>query len=122
MGLKTLVIGASLNEDKYSNMAVKLLTEYHHEVVAFGIKSGVISKVFIDTELKDYKDIDTITMYVNPERQKDFYNYIINLKPRRVIFNPGTENKEFQELLKNEGILFEEACTLVLLRTNQFEN
>lgn len=121
MGLKTLVIGASLNEDRYSNMAVKLLTNYHHEVVAFGLKSGTISDVFVDTELKNYEDIDTVTMYLNPERQKEFYNYIINLKPRRVIFNPGTENNEFQELLTKQEIQFEEACTLVLLRTNQFD-
>lgn len=121
MGLKTLVIGASLNEDRYSNMAVKLLTNYHHEVVAFGLKSGVVSGVSVDTELKNYEDIDTVTMYLNPERQKEFYNYIINLKPRRVIFNPGTENNEFQELLTKQEIQFEEACTLVLLRTNQFD-
>lgn len=122
MGLKTLVIGASLNEDRYSNRAIKLLTEYQHEVVAFGLKSGLVSGVTIDTNLIDYDDIDTVTMYVNPERQKEFYNYIISLKPRRVIFNPGTENKEFQQLLTKEGIQFEEACTLVLLKTNQFEN
>ncbi|MDP3354169.1 MAG: CoA-binding protein [Flavobacteriaceae bacterium] len=122
MGLKTLVIGASLNEDRYSNMAVKLLTEYKHEVVAFGLKSGNISGVSIDAELKNYNDIDTVTIYLNPIRQKEFYNYIISLKPRRVIFNPGTENIEFQQLLTKEGIQFEEACTLVLLRTNQFNN
>lgn len=122
MGLKTLVIGASLNEDRYSNKAVRLLTEYQHEVVAFGLKSGVITGVSIDSELKNYENIDTVTLYINPERQKDFYHYIISLKPRRVIFNPGTENDEFQELLTKERIFFEEACTLVLLRTNQFNN
>lgn len=122
MNLKTLVVGASLNEDRYSNKAIKLLREYKHEVVAFGLKSGVVSGVTIDTELVDYKDIDTVTMYINPSRQNEFYNYIISLKPRRVIFNPGTENKEFQQLLSKGGIKFEEACTLVLLRTNQFNN
>ncbi|MDP2088899.1 MAG: CoA-binding protein [Flavobacteriaceae bacterium] len=122
MGLKTLVIGASLNEDRYSNMAVRLLTDYQHEVVAFGLKSGAISGVSIDSELKNYENIDTVSMYLNPTRQKEFYNYIISLKPRRVIFNPGTENNEFQQLLFKEGIQFEEACTLVLLRTNQFDN
>lgn len=122
MNLKTLVVGASLNEDRYSNKAIKLLREYKHEVVAFGLKSGVVSGVTIDTELVDYKDIDTVTMYINPSRQNELYNYIISLNPRRVIFNPGTENSEFQQLLSQEGVEFEEACTLVLLRTNQFNN
>jgi predicted CoA-binding protein len=122
MGLKTLVIGASLNEDRYSNMAVKLLTNYHHKVVAYGLKKGTISGVAVDTELINYENIDTVTMYVNPEIQKEFYQYILGLKPRRVIFNPGTENDEFQQLLTKDGIQFEDACTLVLLRTNQFEN
>lgn len=122
MNLKTLVVGASLNDDRYSHKAIKLLKEYKHEVVAYGLKSGVVSGVNIGTELVDYKDIDTVTMYINPSRQNELYDYIISLKPRRVIFNPGTENREFQQLLAKEGIEFEEACTLVLLRTNQFNH
>lgn len=120
MSLKTLVIGASLNEERYSNKAIKMLVEYKHPVVAYGLKSGEVSGVKIDTALENYSNIDTVTMYVNPSRQKEFYNYVISLSPRRVIFNPGTENEEFQQLLLNNGIQFEEACTLVLLRTNQF--
>lgn len=122
MGLKTLVFGASLNEDRYANMAVKLLTEYQHQVVAFGLKSGVIAGVEVDEVLKNYENIDTVTLYINPTRQKEFYNYLISLKPRRVIFNPGTENPELQQLLAKEKILIEEACTLVLLRTHQYES
>lgn len=122
MNLKTLVVGASLNEDRYSNMAIKLLKEYKHDVVAYGLKSGVVSDVIIETELINYNDIDTVTMYINPTKQNELYNYIISLKPRRVIFNPGTENIEFKQLLTKEGIQFEEACTLVLLRTNQYHN
>ena len=121
MGLKTLVIGASLKEDRYSNKAIRMLVEYKHEVVAYGLNSGVVAGISIDTVLLDYENIDTVTMYVNPSRQEEFYNYIISLKPRRVIFNPGTENLEFEQLLTKNGISFEEACTLVLLRTNQFD-
>lgn len=120
MGLKTLVIGASLNEERYSNKAIKMLREYEHEVVAFGLKSGFVEDVAIDTKLKPYEKIDTVTLYVNPSRQLDFYDYIISLKPRRVIFNPGTENPIFQQMLRNEGIDYEEACTLVMLKTKQF--
>lgn len=120
MGLKTLVIGASLNEERYSNKAIKMLREYEHEVVAFGLNSGTVNEVKIDTELIQYQNIDTVTMYVNPSRQIDFYDYVISLKPRRVIFNPGTENPIFQQMLRNEGIDYEEACTLVMLKTNQF--
>ncbi len=121
MGLKTLVIGASLNEDRYSNRAVRSLVAHQHEVVAYGLKPGEIAGIFIDTELKNYQNIDTVSMYINPSRQQELYDYIIPLNPRRVIFNPGTENPEFQLLLDKEGILFEDACTLVLLSTNQFE-
>ncbi len=67
-----------------------------------------------------YKEIDTITLYLNSSRQKDFYEYILSLNPRRVIFNPGTENPEFYKILKNNKIEFEVACTLVLLGTNQY--
>lgn len=120
MGLKTLVIGASLNEERYSNKAIKMLRDYHHEVVAFGLKKGVVNDVTIDTDLIQYNNIDTVTLYLNPSRQIDFYDYVISLKPRRVIFNPGTENSIFQQMLRNEGIDYEEACTLVMLKTNQF--
>jgi len=88
--------------------------------VAFGLKEGVVDGVSIDTTLKTYKDIDTVTLYLNAKRQKEYYDYIISLKPNRVIFNPGTENPEFFQLLKNQNINFEIACTLVLLSPNQY--
>ena len=87
---------------------------------AFGIKDGEVNGVTIDTELIDYKDIDTITLYINAKVQPQYYDYILSLNPKRVIFNPGTENPEFYQLLKKEGISFEVACTLVLLATNQY--
>ena len=120
MNKKTLVIGASLKPQRYSNIAINRLVNYGHDVLAFGLREGVVAGVTIDTHLMPYKDVHTITLYLNPQRQKAFYDYIVSLNPERIIFNPGTENSEFQNVLKQEGIYFEEACTLVLLSTNQY--
>lgn len=117
---KTLVFGASLNPSRYSNMAMHKLVTNGHEVVAFGLKEGEVESVKIDSELKSYKDVDTITMYMNPTRQKPFYDYLIALHPKRIIFNPGTENPEFFKRLEGAEIEFETSCTLVLLGTNQY--
>ena len=120
MSKKTLVFGASLKPERYSNMALRKLVNYKHETVAFGLRNGEEAGVIIDTELIDYKNLDTVTLYVNPKRQKEYYNYIVSLKPNRVIFNPGTENPEFYTVLRKNNIAFEEACTLVMLSTNQY--
>ncbi|WP_452228170.1 MULTISPECIES: CoA-binding protein [unclassified Lacinutrix] len=120
MNKKTLVFGASLKPNRYSNMALQKLVNYGHETVAFGMKAGEESGVIIDTVLKPYEGLDTVTLYLNPTRQKAYYDYIISLKPNRVIFNPGTENPEFYAILKENNIAFEEACTLVLLSTKQY--
>jgi hypothetical protein len=117
---KTLVFGASLKPNRYSNLAIQRLVANNHDVVAFGLKAGEVDGVKIDTTLKPYKDIDTVTLYLNAKRQREYYDYIISLKPNRVIFNPGTENPEFFKLLKEHNINFEIACTLVLLSTNQY--
>ena len=120
MSKKTLVVGASLKENRYSNIAIKRLVKYNHEVVAFGLREGQVAEVDIDTDLIPYTNIDTVTLYLNPQRQKVYYDYIIDLNPERIIFNPGTENPEFQNILKQADLYFEEACTLVLLSTNQY--
>ena len=120
MNKKTLVLGASLKEVRYSNIAIHRLIAKGHEIKAFGLRQGEINGITIDTELINYQDIDTVTLYLNPKRQEAYYNYIIGLKPKRVIFNPGTENAEFYSLLKENNIDFEVACTLVLLATNQY--
>ena len=120
MNKNTLVIGASLKTERYSNKAIKKLRAYKHDVKAFGLRKGMVEDVSIDTELLPYKAIDTVTLYLNPQRQEPYYNYIISLNPKRVIFNPGTENSEFYNLLKQNNIEFEEACTLVLLSINQY--
>ena len=86
---KTLVFGASLNPNRYSHYAIQRLVANKHEVVAFGLREGEVEGVMIDTELKPYEDIDTVTLYMNAKRQKEYYNYIISLKPERIIFNPG---------------------------------
>lgn len=117
---KTLVIGASLNPARYSNLAINRLVTYKHPVVAIGLKEGEVAGVQISTEKKDFEDIDTVTLYLNPQRQKSYYDYIISLKPKRVIFNPGTENPEFFKILRENSIEVEVACTLVLLGTNQY--
>lgn len=120
MSKKTLVIGASTKPDRYSNMAIRKLTNYKHETVAFGLREGEVNGVTIDTDLKPYQNIDTVTLYLNPKRQEQYYAYIVGLKPKRIIFNPGTENPEFYSILKENSIDFEIACTLVLLSTNQY--
>ncbi|TWO34426.1 CoA-binding protein [Seonamhaeicola sediminis] len=120
MNKKTLVLGASLKANRYSNYAIQRLVANNIDTVAFGLKSGTISGVKVDTELLDYDDIDTVTLYLNPNRQRQYYDYIVSLKPKRVIFNPGTENPELFKILEKNNIYFEEACTLVLLSTNQY--
>ena len=95
-----MVFGASLKEKRYSNIAIQKLINYNHEVVAYGLRNGKVAEVIIDTELKEYTDIDTITLYMNPERQQEYYEYLISIKPNRILFNPGTENSEFYNLLK----------------------
>ena len=117
---KTLVFGASIKTHRYSNIAMHSLVANNIKTVAFGLRKAVVAGVLIDTELVPYSNIHTISLYMNPQRQVPFYNYLIALAPERVIFNPGTENMELVALLKQEGIPYEYACTLVLLGTNQY--
>tara|TARA_B100001059_G_scaffold88937_1_gene87457 strand:- start:19 stop:384 length:366 start_codon:yes stop_codon:yes gene_type:complete len=117
---KTLVLGASLNPDRYSNLVLFRLSSKEIDVVAFGLKSGIVSGINIDTDLKVYHGVHTVTLYLNPKRQEAYYDYVISLKPVRVIFNPGTENSIFYNLLKEASIAYEVACSIVLLSTNQY--
>ena len=117
---KTLVIGASDNPARYSYLAVKRLVNHKHPVLALGKRPGIVDGVIIETEKRDWKDVDTVTLYLNPTNQKQYYDYLISLKPRRIIFNPGTENEELENLAKKNGITTQEACTLVLLSTGQY--
>lgn len=117
---KTLVIGASDNPARYSNMAILSLRHYGHEVVAIGRKKTQVGDVPVEKETKLRDDIDTITLYLNPTHQEEYYDYFLSLQPRRIIFNPGTENKELEMLASEQGIQCDEACTLVLLSTGQY--
>ena len=117
---KTLVLGATTKPDRYAFKAVTMLVDKGHSVLAVGQNAGEVAGVKIQTKAIPLKNIDTVTLYLNPTRQRDYYNYIVEAKPKRVIFNPGTENPEFYQLLKLNDIKVEVACTLVLLTTNQY--
>jgi predicted CoA-binding protein len=117
---KTLVLGASPNPERYGYKATALLHEYHHPVVPFGLKAGEIEGVNIVNELPSDTDFDTVTLYLNPKNQQPYYAYVLGLHPKRVVFNPGTENPDFENMLQENGIQPLEACTLVLLRTGQY--
>jgi Predicted CoA-binding protein len=117
---KTLIIGASNNPERYSYKAAERLLAHGYEIELIGKRPDVIFGRTIDTEKKDFEDIDTVTMYVSDKFQKEYYEYVVSLNPNRVIFNPGTENPEFEELLIQNDIHVEEACTLVLLGTGQY--
>lgn len=120
MEKKTLVLGASLNPGRYSNIAIKRLVSHNQPTVAIGLRSGEVAGIDIKNTLQPFEDVDTITLYLNPQRQKEYYDYILSLKPERVIFNPGTENPELYNLLRKNNIEIEIACTLVMLATNQY--
>jgi hypothetical protein len=117
---KTLVIGASDNPQRYSYLAVNRLRGSGHPVVAIGRKSSKIGDVAVGTDKKDFSEIDTVTLYLSPRLQKEYYDYIISLHPKRIIFNPGTENAELEILAQSHGIEPLEACTLVMLSTGQY--
>ncbi len=114
MSKTTLVLGASANPSRYSNIAVQKLVRYSHAVIAFGTREGLIGNIAI-TKTWPTKDVDTVTLYIGPDRQQEYYSAIIALRPRRIIFNPGTENPAFYKLLGKTEIEFEKACTLVML-------
>ena len=120
MKKKTLVVGASDSPSRYSYHAINRLIANDHEVEAIGSRAGEIGSVKIFEGKKKVNDIDTVTIYLNKRNQEKYYDYIVNLKPRRVLFNPGTENVEFEALLSSKNISHERVCTLVLLSINQY--
>ena len=117
---KTLVLGTSLKPNRYSNLAIKRLQENNIKTEAFGLQGGEVSGVQVKTNFNDFQNIHTITLYVGKKHQPQYYGEILGLAPKRVIFNPGTENEEFYKILKTNNIEVEKACTLVLLATNQY--
>ncbi|OAQ39162.1 CoA-binding protein [Pedobacter psychrophilus] len=117
---KTLILGASTNSSRYSYMAACRLVIKGHPIVNVGMKKGEVAEHPIEKPEIIHKDIDTLTLYVGPHNQKDLYDYIIKTKPKRIIFNPGSENPELENLAHENGIETIEACTLVMLSTNQY--
>ncbi len=117
---KTLVLGASDNPSRYSYLAIHRLRSHNHPVVAIGKKDTKVADVVVIKEQENFKDIDTVTLYLNPKHQSEYYDYILSLKPNRIIFNPGAENPTFANLAKEKGVKTLDACTLVMLSTNQF--
>lgn len=117
---KTLVLGASESSTRYSNLAIKKLLSHGKAVVAIGKVAGKVDSVEIAAKPVETDEVDTVTLYLNPLHQKPYYDYILSLKPRRIIFNPGTENQELEDLAKKNGIESLEACTLVMLSMGKY--
>jgi predicted CoA-binding protein len=117
---KTVVIGASDNPERYAYKATVALNKYQHEVVPVGLRTGEIHGIKILKDFPPIENVDTVTLYVGPQHQQSWYNYILSLKPKRVIFNPGTENDELVDLLQKNNIEPVEACTLVMLAVGNY--
>ena len=120
MKKKTVVIGASDNPSRYSNIAARRLKQYGHEVVAVGLINGAIGDIPITKDLTPVKNVDTVTLYVGPKNQPYWYDYILSLKPNRIIFNPGTESAELEKMARDKGIETVEGCTLVMLSVGTY--
>lgn len=120
MKKKTLIIGATNNSDRYAYKAAHKLVQYGHPIINIGVKKGEVAGQLIEKPEVIHSDVDTITLYLNPNNQKELYDYILDTKPKRIIFNPGTENQELEQKAEKLGIEVLEACTLVLLSTKQY--
>ena len=117
---KTLVLGGSPNPERYSYLAINKLREHQHPVWAIGKRPALVADVTVQQEMKPITGLDTVSVYLNKVNQKNYYDFVLAQHPRRVIFNPGAENPEFEKALKDQGVEVVEACTLVLLATGQF--
>ncbi len=119
---KTVVIGASTNPGRYAYIAANLLDDYGHEVVPVGIKKGELvgKKILNLREEPAIDNVDTVTIYVGPQHQPEWYDYLLGLQPKRIIFNPGTENAEFEKMARDKDIETVHGCTLVMLRASQY--
>lgn len=117
---KTLLLGATTDATRYAHLAAIRLSDSGHSIINVGLKSGTIAGVPIELPETVYTDIHTITLYINPAKQQSLYNYIFKTNPKRIIFNPGTENEELRQLAHEKGINTEYACTLVLLSLGQY--
>jgi len=116
----TLIVGASSNPSRYAYLAANRLTNLGHSIFLVGRRKGSVLGQEINLEKINWPDIDTVTLYINPSHQPEYYDYIISLNPKRVIFNPGTENPEFETILESKNIIPVQACTLVMLASGQY--
>ncbi|WP_426670574.1 CoA-binding protein [Mucilaginibacter sp. McL0603] len=117
---RTLVLGASPDTSRYANLAANKLVRDGHSIVNVGLRTGEIAGVPIEKPETIHHDIDTITLYVGPQHQEELYDYILDTHPKRIIFNPGTENSKLRRMANEKGIETEYACTLVLLSIGQY--
>ncbi len=117
---KTLIIGATTNPGRYAYLAAQRLSAHGHPIVNVGIKTGEVAGTAIEKPEKIHAGVDTITLYVGPQHQAEYFDYIVETRPNRIIFNPGTENRELEELAEKNGIETLQACTLVMLATGQY--
>jgi len=117
---RTLIIGSSTKSYRYSYLAAQKLVAYGHPIFMLGLRKGNVLGHEIHTEKVSWENVNTVTLYINPSRQPEYYDYIVSLSPKRVIFNPGTENPEFANILLSKNIIPIEACTLVMLSTGQY--
>ena len=117
---RTLVVGASLKRERFSNIAVRRLSEYHIPVIAVGLRAGEINGITVHKPFPVVENIHTVTLYVGPKNQPFWYDFILHAKPQRVIFNPGTPNEEFEQMLIDTGIEVVEECTLIMLSSGDF--
>ncbi|WDF77720.1 CoA-binding protein [Mucilaginibacter sp. KACC 22773] len=117
---KTLILGATPDTGRYANLAANRLVGRGHTIVNVGIKTGEVAGVPIEKPETIHNDIDTVTLYVGPQNQPPLYDYILKTHPKRIIFNPGTENSELRCMANEKGIETEYACTLVLLSIGQY--
>jgi predicted CoA-binding protein len=117
---KTVVLGATPNPERYAYLAVMKLHRYGHEVVPVGPRAGDITGIPIQVGQPPLEGVDTITLYLRAENQVPYYDYIFSLKPKRIIFNPGTENRDLTRMALEKGVEPVEGCTLVMLSTRQY--
>ena len=117
---KTLVLGATPDESRYAYLAANRLVKHGHDIINVGIKKGEVAGVVIEPADELHNDVDTVTLYIGTRNQPPLYQYILDTKPKRIIFNPGTENVELENMARKQGIETIEACTLVMLATGQY--
>ncbi|ARS34969.1 CoA-binding protein [Pontibacter actiniarum] len=118
---KTVVLGASDNPTRYAYKAFHRLKEHGYEVVPVGIKNADLGgQKIITDKSQPIEDVDTVTLYVGPQNQPVWYDYILNLKPKRIIFNPGTENRELEQMAQDANIETLHHCTLVMLASSSY--